>query len=320
MIKFTAVIPVYNRPEEIDELLESLTKQTYTHFEVIVVEDGSREGEKCEEITSSYSDRLDVKYFYKENTGQGFSRNYGFEKASGDYFVVFDSDCIIPEKYFEEVNSFLENQWLDAFGGPDRASEDFNDMQKAISYSMTSLFTTGGIRGKKKHVGQFQPRSFNMGISKEVFQKTGGYAMTNMGEDIEYSVRMINAGFKVDLIPEAYVYHKRRGSFKQFFKQIFSFGRSRIIMRSFLPGALKPVHFFPLCFVIAMLVFLMLPFINFDLFKIACIFVVFYFGGILLDSSIQNKSIKVGVLSIIASVVQLTAYGLGFLKELMTSK
>ena len=164
---YSIVIPVYNRPQEIDELLESLTKQSFKDFEVIVVEDGSTL--RCEDLIGKYSDDLNIKYFYKENSGQGFSRNYGFEQAKGDWLIVFDSDCIIPPNYLQIIDDYVAKHDLDAFGGPDKASPDFTHLQKAISYSMTSFFTTGGIRGNKKHVGQFHPRSFNMGIRKEVF-------------------------------------------------------------------------------------------------------------------------------------------------------
>ncbi|MBC7450397.1 MAG: glycosyltransferase, partial [Cytophagales bacterium] len=240
---YSIIIPVYNRPVEIRELLQSLTRQTYTNFEVLVVEDGSKD--TCETIVQSFQNRLDVLYFFKENTGQGLTRNYAYEKANGDYFIVFDSDCIIPEHYLQSVENRLNSDYLDAFGGPDRAHHSFTPVQKAISYSMTSLFTTGGIRGNKKGVGVFHPRSFNMGISRPVWEKTLGYIITRMGEDIEFSIRMISLGFKVGLIEDAYVYHKRRTNFKQFFRQVHFFGTARINIFRFAPNELKAVHFFP---------------------------------------------------------------------------
>src|SRR5436190_10777648 len=247
-MQFSVIIPVYNRPDEIKELLESLTKQTYKKFDVMIVEDGS--SLKCEEVVNSFKDKLSIEYHYKENSGQGFSRNYGFDLAKGDYFIVFDSDCIIPEHYFQTVYNSLSKNYLDAYGGPDRSHHSFTDIQKAISYSMTSLFTTGGIRGGRKRVGVFHPRSFNMGISKEVFDKTKGYIITRMAEDLEFSIRIINAGFKVGLIEDAYVYHKRRTSFKQFFNQLHFFGRGRINLYRFFPNELKAIHFFPSLFFI----------------------------------------------------------------------
>jgi len=191
---YSVIVPVYNRPDEIDELLHSLTKQTYKDFEVIIIEDGS--DLRCDHIVEEYSDQLIIQYFYKTNSGQGFSRNFGFEKAKGDYFIVFDSDCLVPPHYFEAVNRALTFHGYDVWGGPDRAHSSFTPIQKAISYSMTSFFTTGGIRGRKNHIGTFHPRSFNMGISREVYEKTGGYRITRMGEDIEFSLRIIENDFK----------------------------------------------------------------------------------------------------------------------------
>ena len=216
MRKYSIIIPVYNRPDEIKELLQSLTTQTYQHFEVLVIEDGS--SRTCQHIVEQYSGKLDIRYFVKPNSGQGFSRNYGFERATGDYFVIFDSDCLIPDHYFTTVEAHLNKYYLDAYGGPDRAHPGFSPIQKAINYSMTSLFTTGGIRGNKKRVGgAFHPRSFNMGLSRQVYEKVGGFTITRMGEDIIYTISIIEQGFKTGLIAEAYVYHKRRTNFRQFF-------------------------------------------------------------------------------------------------------
>ena len=200
---FSIIIPLYNRPQEIKELLESLVLQTYKQFEVLVIEDGSVDD--AGEIVKDFSDKLDVKYFVKENEGQGFTRNYGFERAKGDYFVIFDSDCLIPEDYFQIVNDSLNSDWLDAYGGPDASHPSFTPVQKAISYSMTSPFTTGGIRGNKKGIGQFHPRSFNMGVSRAVWEKAGGFIITRSAEDLEYSIRIHSLGFKIGLIPDAKV-------------------------------------------------------------------------------------------------------------------
>ncbi|MDN5200834.1 glycosyltransferase [Fulvivirgaceae bacterium BMA10] len=315
MRQYSIIIPVYNRPNEIDELLESLTHQTFKNFEVLVIEDGSKK--KCDAIIEKYTDLLNISYYYKENSGQGFSRNFGFQKAKGDYLIVFDSDCLIPPHYLAEVEKVLDKQKFDAFGGPDRAHDSFTPLQKAINYSMTSLFTTGGIRGRKKHVGTFHPRSFNMGISREVFEKTNGYIITRMGEDIEFSIRIINHGFKTGLIENAFVYHKRRTDLPAFFRQLHFFGRARINVKRFFSSELKLVHAFPAVFLIALLgTFLVLPLIHLKLFKIALSIFILYFGSIFLDSSIKNRNLKVGLLSIATSFVQLSAYGLGFLQEL----
>jgi glycosyltransferase involved in cell wall biosynthesis len=313
MRKYSVIIPVYNRPDEIKELLESLLKQTCKNFEVLIIEDGSQN--KCEAIVNSFKGKLDVQYFYKENSGQGFSRNFGFEKAKGDYFVVFDSDCLIPEYYFQTVEEALNKNYFDAYGGPDLAHPSFTSVQKAISYSMTSLFTTGGIRGGKKRVGVFHPRSFNMGISREVFNKTKGYIITRMAEDLEFSIRIINSGFKVGLIDNACVYHKRRTSFKQFFRQLHFFGRGRINLYRFFPDELKAVHFFPAFFFIGCLLTFISILFNPPLFRLGFSFLFVYSFLIFLDSSLKNHSIKIGLLSVCAAFIQLWGYGLGFITE-----
>lgn len=310
---YSIIIPVYNRPEEIDELLESLCHQTNSNFEVLVVEDGSTQ--KCEHIVSKYKGQLNIQYFFKENSGQGFSRNFGFRLAKGDFLIVFDSDCIIPSHYFEAIDKAIGKYKWDAFGGPDRAHPQFNDLQKAISYSMTSFFTTGGIRGNEKHIGQFHPRSFNMGISKEVFEKTQGYLITRMGEDIEFSIRIIEEGFKVGLVPEAYVYHKRRTSLSQFYKQLHFFGRARVNVFRFYKKELKLVHLLPGLFVISVLLIFLSPLVNQTTAKFLFSGFLFYYLLIFVDSLYKNKNLKVALLSISTSFVQLFAYGLGFWTE-----
>lgn len=314
-MKFSVIIPVYNRPDEVEELLASLVRQTYTQFEVLIIEDGSED--RCKHIVESFSHKLDIRYFYKENSGQGFSRNYGFKQAIGDFFVVFDSDCIIPDHYFETVNSFLQKHKVDAYGGPDRAHPSFSILQKAISYSMTSPFTTGGIRGNKRHAGTFHPRSFNMGISKEVFEETGGYKITRMGEDIEFSLRIIEHGFHTALITDAFVYHKRRTNLKDFYNQLHFFGRARVNIGRFYPNEIKTIHLLPTFFVLAMLGYLSTPFWSFNLFSAGSALLSLYFGGIGLHSSIRTGNSTVGLLSIFTSFIQLSAYGIGFASELI---
>jgi glycosyltransferase involved in cell wall biosynthesis len=257
-----------------------------------------------------------LKYFFKPNSGQGFSRNYGFERATGDYFVQMDSDAIIPEKYFEIVDNSLKTNWLDAFGGPDAAHKSFTDVQKAINYSMTSVFTTGGIRGKKKNAGgQFHPRSFNFGISRKVWEETGGYTMTRMAEDIEFSIRILSKGFKVGLIEEAFIYHKRRTDFGQFFKQLHFFGRGRINLARMFPSELKFVHYFPMLFTLGVLAIPIIFFLDKVLFFIAIFLLLIYIMMVVIDSAIYNKSLKIGFLSVIACFIQLMGYGFGFMQE-----
>ena len=310
---YSIIIPVFNRPEEISELLQSLTEQTFKNFEVIIVEDGSTK--TCKAEVDSFTEKLDIRYFFKENTGQGFSRNFGFQQAKGDYFIVFDSDCILPESYLQYVEANLSKELLDAFGGPDKAEQSFTIIQKAINYSMTSIFTTGGIRGNKKHAGTYHPRSFNMGISREVYNKTGGYIITRMGEDIEFSIRIIKAGFKVGLIEDAFVYHKRRTTLGQFYKQLHFFGRARINISRFYADELKPVHFFPLFFLTGWLVLVVSWFVYKPLFIVGLSVATIYYWLIFMDSTIKNRSLPVGVLSIVAATVQLSAYAIGMVEE-----
>ena len=310
---FSIIIPLYNRPQEIDELLATLCLQTYMQFEVVVIEDGSSLTAK--EIVNRYADKLDIKYFFKPNEGQGFARNYGFERAKGDYFVIFDSDCLIPHDYLETVKDYLYDHHLDAYGGPDAAHDSFTPVQKAISYGMTSIFTTGGIRGNKKHVGQFHPRSFNMGVSREVWEKVGGFKLTRLGEDIEYSIRIHQSGFKIGLIPGAKVFHKRRTSMFQFYKQIHFFGRARINIYKHFPSELKLVHFFPAVFTLGIISVLLLNIFCPSLAYLGNIFLLVYFMLIFFHSLVLNKSLKVAFLSIISSFIQLTAYGLGFIQD-----
>lgn len=311
---FSIIIPLYNRPQEIDELLDSLTRQTYTQFEVLVIEDGSKLDAR--EIVESYQNKLDVRYFVKENEGQGFTRNFAFRHAKGDFFVMFDSDCLIPSTYLAEVSRYLLAHQLDAYGGPDAAHPSFTPVQKAISYSMTSPFTTGGIRGSKKNLGgQFHPRSFNMGISRKVWEATGGFILTRLGEDIEFSIRIHSLGFKIGLIPDAIVYHKRRTSFKQFYKQIHFFGRARINIYTFFPQTLKLVHFFPALFTIFVIFTLLMNALNYQLAAFFNLFLATFVLLIFFHSWMINKSVKVAGLSVLAAFIQLTGYGLGFMQD-----
>lgn len=313
---YSIIIPVYNRPEEIDELLQSLTHQTYKNFEVLIIEDGS--DNDCKSIVDSYSNDLNTHYYFKENSGQGFSRNYGFERASGDYFIVFDSDCIVPPHYLEYVNQYLVFNNVDCWGGPDRSLPSFTPMQRAIDFSMTSFITTGGIRGQSKRIGQFHPRSFNMGIHRDVYRKTGGYKITRMGEDIEFSIRSSRTGFRTALIEKAYVYHKRRGNLKQFFDQLYFFGRARVNICRFYPDELKMVHLLPLLFTtgLALIIpfFLIEPIIAYSVITLYLIFSVLVFTL----SYLKTGNLSVAFLSVITSYVQLIAYASGFISETKT--
>jgi glycosyltransferase involved in cell wall biosynthesis len=311
---FSIIIPVYNRPDELRELLGSLTKQTYTNFEVIVVEDGSTT--KADGVVAEFADQLNIRYFFKENSGQGFTRNYGFERATGDYFVIFDSDALIPPHYFAAVVRRLTTNWLDAYGGPDAAHPDFTPIQKAISYSMTSPFTTGGIRGSKKNLGgTYHPRSFNMGLSRKVWETVGGYKLSRMGEDIEFAIRIIDNGFTTGLIPDAFIYHKRRTNFGQFFRQLRFFGRARINISRYFPAELKLVHTFPALFTLFVFSVPVWAFISPFLFSLSVSSLLIFSLLICIDATRKEKSSTVGLLSVIAAFTQLTGYGVGFLSE-----
>lgn len=314
-MKISVIVPVFNRPDEIRELLDSLVRQTDSDFEVIIVEDGSNI--PCNDVCESYKEKLNIKYLFKPNTGRSDTRNYGMEHANGDYFIIFDSDCIMPEQYIATVKDYLREDYVDCFGGPDAAAEGFSDMQKAISYAMTSVMTTGGIRGATKKKDKFTPRSFNMGISKICYETVGGFK-NMIGEDIDMSFRIKEAGFKSRLFAKAYVFHKRRVDLKKFFRQVKTFGRGRLLLNKLHPGALKIVYLMPACFVLGN-VFLVVMALYLKswlwilplLIYILCLF---------LDSLYRNKSIKVAALSIVAAYVQLFGYGLGFIDEVITHK
>ena len=374
MVRYSIIVPVYNRPDEVDELLQSLCEQDFTDFEVIIVEDGSQV--PCEDVCRRYEDRLDLKYFAKPNSGPGQSRNYGAERAQGDWLIVLDSDVVLPKGYLEAVDKkthpqplperrgedspILENAdgqgndspplqggaegWV-CFGGPDAAHDSFTPVQKAISYSMTSFFTTGGIRGGKAKLDKFYPRSFNMGIRREVYQKLGGFSKMRFGEDIDFSYRIVEAGYQTALLPDAWVWHKRRTDFRKFFRQVFNSGIARINLTKRHPGTMKFVHVLPAIFTIGTILLAVIAFVGLiiallglwvswprsgqqphcnhsilvSFFGIFIILValsplLLYSLVIFVDSSVRNRSLWVGLLSIPAAFTQLMGYGLGFLK------
>ncbi len=307
-MKYSFVIPVYNRPDEVDELLESLCHQTLSDFEVVIVEDGS--SVPCEAIVQKYADRLPVRYFSKPNSGPGQTRNYGVERAQGNYVIILDSDVVVPPAYLEAVEAELQAQPCDAFGGPDSAHPSFSPTQKAINYAMTSFFTTGGIRGGKKKMDKFYPRSFNMGVRTEVYRQLNGFSDMRFGEDIDFSTRIFKGGYSCRLFPEAWVWHKRRTDFRKFFKQVHNSGIARIHLTKRHPGTLKLVHLLPALFTLGCLFFLigsvfcpwsLLPLVAFALIVGA-------------DATVAERSIGVGLRAIVASYVQLLGYGSGFLR------
>ena len=342
-MKYSIIVPVYNRPDEVDELLESLSSQTLKDFEVIIVEDGSQK--PCKDVCDKYADILDLHYYNKENSGPGQSRNYGVERAHGKYVIILDSDVVLPTNYLTAVNSSLftlhSSLNIVAWGGPDAAHPSFTPVQKAISYSMTSFFTTGGIRGGKAKLDKFYPRSFNMGILREVYQKLGGFSKMRFGEDIDFSYRIVEAGYLPQLFPEAWVWHKRRTDFRKFFRQVYNSGIARINLEKRHPGTLKLVHLLPMVFTLGVIGCLLLlaigaglyiegewldanglrptdnmhQGIGFVLCVVGLLPLLCYSSVIFIDSSIRNRSLWVGLLSVPAAFTQLMGYGFGFIES-----
>lgn len=312
---FSVIIPTFSRPDEVFELLTSLESQDSKNFEVILA-DGSLD-ESVKTVAEQFKKKLKLKHLHQKGLGISESRNWGVEHASGDWLVFFDSDCVIPSQYFTEVETSLNSSSLDVYGGPDKAAETFNNRQKAISYAMTSFFTTGGIRGKKQHVGQYQPRGFNMGIRKDAFLSVGGYSGLKVSEDIDLSMRLFKNGYKSGLIETAYVYHKRRSTFYKFFRQVSSFGSGRIDLHLRHGDALKPVHLLPALFVLYMALGVLTGLFSKTLFMLWLSSAILYMILVFIDASIQNRSPLVGLLSLYAAFVMLTGYGLGMLKAMV---
>ena len=326
-MKYSIIVPVFNRPDEVDELLESLSNQTQQDFEVIIVEDGSIK--TCKDVCDKYADILALHYYAKENSGPGQSRNYGAERANGEWLIILDSDVVLPIGYLAAVDSAISHQTSDiaAFGGPDAAHPSFTPVQKAISYSMTSFFTTGGIRGGKAKLDKFYPRSFNMGIRRDVYLQLGGFSKMRFGEDIDFSYRIVEAGYRPQLFPDAWVWHKRRTDFRKFFRQVYNSGIARINLEKRHPGTMKLVHLLPTVFTVGVIGLILISavgralmhYVDRDQFYWMCfapwIPILLYSLIIFVDSSIKNRSLWVGLLSIPAAFVQLMGYGLGFIES-----
>ena len=306
-MNYSIIVPVYNRPDEVDELLESLTHQVFRNFEVVIVEDGS--DKRCDEVCNRYKDLLPLRYYYKKNSGPGNSRNFGVDYANGDYVIILDSDVVVPPHYLSAIDEELSREQCDFFGGVDAAHASFTPVQKAISYSMTSFFTTGGIRGGKKKLDKFYPRSYNMGVRRTAYQALGGFSRMRFGEDIDFSYRLIENGYKSRLFPEAWVWHKRRTDLRKFFRQVYNSGIARINLEKRHPGTMKPVHLLPMLFTLGVLLLLLLsPWCLWTLTPLLA-----YALIICIHSSVVNKSLRVGLLSVPAAFTQLMGYGLGFI-------
>ena len=327
-IRLSIIVPVYNRPDEVTELLESLAKQTDKDFEVLMMEGDSPN--KCDRVCEQFSDRVNVHHHFFPELSRSQRRNKGMELATGNYYLFFDSDCIIPPDYIATVKKQLDENYVDCYGGPDNAEQDFSDVQRAINYSMTSIMTTGGVRGGTKKVDKFLPRTFNMGFSEEVFEKVGGFKDI-IGEDIDQSLRIREAGFKIRLKKEAFVYHKRKIDLKKFFNQVNTFGKARILLTTLHPGSFKLVYLLPTCFFLGN-VFLVLMSLAALISNFFCdcafgawwwvwlIPIALYVLAIFAESFIKNKNIKIAGLSIITSYIQLFGYGIGFLDEFFTRR
>lgn len=310
-MRYSIIIPVYNRPDELDELLYSLERQIITDFEVIVVEDGSQ---ICsDKVCEKASKRLNLRYLKKENGGPGPARNFGAAHAQGDYLIILDSDVVLPVPYLDIIERDLNEQEVDAFGGPDRAHPSFTPVQKAISYSMTAFFTTGGIRGGRKKLDRFFPRSFNMGIRRSVYEALGGFAKMRFGEDVDFSYRIIEAGYSCRLFPEAWVWHKRRTDFRKFFRQVFNSGIARINLEKRHPHTLKLVHLLPTVFLLGCIFLIVAALLSCSLWPLLPLLL--YALLVFVDSFLQNWSLKVALLSIPAAYIQLCGYGAGFLQS-----
>lgn len=319
-LHISIIIAVYQRHDELKELLDSLVNQTDSEFEVVIVDDGS--STPLESLVKEYEPQLRISYFYKENSGSAKSRNYGIERAKGNYFIFLDSDTIVPQSYIQIVRNELETHFVDAFGGPDAADESFSDLQKAISFSMTSVWTTGGIRGGKNHLGKFQPRSFNMGISKEAFEATGGFGNLRIGEDPDLSMTLWEKGFETRLFPTAKVYHKRRTSLRKFAKQVRQFGIARPILNKRHPKYVKPTFWFPTLFSLGLIGSILLYILSFSaqesfriLVSLPFLFYIFYFQFIILMAAMQFDSLKIGFLAALTTLIQFFNYGFGFLNS-----
>ncbi|MFK5972729.1 MAG: glycosyltransferase [Flavobacteriaceae bacterium] len=308
---FSFIVPVYNRPDEIRELLDSLLRQTYvSSYEIVIVEDGS--AHSAEAVVEEFKDRLSISYYKKPNSGPGDSRNYGMLRAKGNYYIVLDSDCMLPPQYLTEVEKSLLENFVHCYGGPDAAHASFSNVQKAINYAMTSVLTTGGIRGNNMAVGKFQPRSFNMGISKKAFEDVQGYGNIHPGEDPDLSIRLWNKGYETKLIPEAFVYHKRRIDLTKFFVQVNKFGMVRPILNKWHPETAKITYWFPTLFCLGLAISIIGLFFNIH---IPTLIYLIYFGFIFFNSLLKNKNGYVALLSIMATSIQFAGYGYGFLKS-----
>ncbi len=309
-MKYSVIVPVYNRPDEMDELLQSLAvQQAGVDFEVVVIEDGSTIDSKA--VVEKFP-QLNILYFFKENTGPGDSRNFGMQQATGDYFILFDSDCIIPAHYMVQLDELLSKNYVDCFGGTDSAQHNFTTLQKAINFCMTSRLTTGGVRGNSHQTQKFQPRSFNMGLSKKAFEATQGFGNIHPGEDPELVFRLWDIGFKTTLLKDLSVYHKRRINWSKFFTQVNKFGKVRPILDVWHPAYQQLKYAFPALFILGLDVVLLLAIFGYGAFLGLY---GLYFLAVFLEALFTTQSIAIAGWSVVAVLVQFYGYGLGYLES-----
>ena len=310
-VKYSIIIPVYNRPEEVKELILSISKQSFKNLEVIIVDDGSQISSI--EIFQNFKKKLNISYFFTKNQGPALARNFGVKNANGEWIIFFDSDCTIPNNYFKILEKFLNNNFIDFFGGPDTLDDSFNSIQKSINFSMTSFLTTGGIRGRKKSIDKFLPRTFNMGVKKKLFNEVKGFSNIRYGEDLDLSYRLLKKGKSSALIDKAFVNHKRRSNLSSFLKQIYNSGRARNFLNNKHKGTFRFYHLLPSLFIVFFILSFLFYLIDFRITLIILTVYILYFIIIFLSSSFINKNIYVGFLSIITTFTQFLGYGFGFL-------
>lgn len=318
-ILFSIIVPVYNRPDEVADLVKSLAAQTDKGFELILVEDGSTipSLEADEQPDGTLRVRREpgfrLKYYRKDNEGRSIARNYGIAGADGDFFVFVDSDCILPPGFVESLRRSLRENPVDCYGGPDAAHESFTPTQKAINFAMTSFLTTGGIRGKKTSMEKFTPRTFNMGFARRVHECVGGFREM-FSEDIDMSTRIRQAGFSISLYPDVFVYHKRRGNLSKFWRQVHVFGMSRITLRLLYPGSMKLVHWLPAVFTLGAAALIVASCFNpWFLIPLAVYIIALFIAALRAE-----RSLKIALLGVAAAMVQLLGYGTGFIKAYVT--
>ena len=320
MYKFySIIIPSFNRADELSELLKSFEQLDFPKdaYEVIIADDGSTD--TTAELVKKFQDKksFTLTYCSQQNKGLGAARNLGMENAAGDFFVFVDSDVTVPPHWLNEIDLGLSREKADAFGGPDTYLDSFPALLKAINYSMTSFITTGGLRGKKgRKLAKFYPRSFNMGLSRKLQEKIGGFGNLRHGQDIEYSSRIIRSGAKVFFAEKAFVFHKRRTNLRRFLRQVFNWGIARINLYQIDPSMFEPLHAAPAAALILVLTVSAAAVFSplfFWLFKIGLVSGLLVLLFSMADAAIKYKQLKPSFYLPLVIPIQVFAYGAGFI-------